>query len=238
MKITVRQYYEGFVSLFGLVASVPFVAPLLHLFFPDSSAVADYLYPPLGDVEWIAVAATVGFLAATTFVVFSCCQSAKRIHKSVPAILLSGLALGVCALIILHVLFVRHIPVPSVNLDVPVSVGYQRSDLAAAAYPPDKGWNDWKMLGNAGPREEQIQNLWTHHSIWVVRVSLWLSYTLSLACFLAVMSLAAYQHSAEEAAKKSPHCSEMRKERASEDEAQGSCAGVETPASLRLVRHE
>jgi hypothetical protein len=52
------------------------------------------------------------------------------------------------------------------------------------------------------PREEQIQNLWTHHSIWVVRVSLWLSYTLSLACFLAVMSLAAYQHSAEEVAKK------------------------------------
>jgi hypothetical protein len=103
-------------------------------------------------------------------------------------------------LIILHVLFVRHIPVPSVNLDVPVSIGYQRSDLAAKAYP--QGDNDWKMLGDAGPREEQIQNLWTHRSIWVVRVSLWLSYTLSLACFLAVVSLAAYQHSAEEAAKK------------------------------------
>jgi hypothetical protein len=200
MKITVRQYYEGFVSLFGVVAGVPFAAPLLHLFFPDSSAVADYLYPPLGDVEWIAVAATVGFLVATTYVVFTCCQSTRRVSAIVPAILMSGLALGVCALIILHVLFVRHIPVPSVNLDVPVSIGYQRSDLAAKAYP--QGDNDWKMLGDAGPREEQIQNLWTHRSIWVVRVSLWLSYTLSLACFLAVVSLAAYQHSAEEAAKK------------------------------------
>jgi len=196
MKISVRQYYQAFVSLSGLAAGVPFVAPLLHLFFPDSSAVADYLYPPLGDVEGLAVAATIGFLVATTFVVFACCQSARRIHAIGPAVLISGLALGVCALIVLHVRFVRHIPVHSVNLDVPVSIGYQRSDLAIKVYPSD---DDWKMLSDAGPREEQIQNLWTQYSIWVVRISLWLSYTLSLACFLAVVCLAAYQQAADEA---------------------------------------
>lgn len=204
-KITVRQYYQGFVSLLGLVAGVPFVAPLLHLFFPDSSAVAEYLYPPLGDVELIAVAATVGFLFATTFVVFICCQSARRIPRSVPAIFLSGSALCMCALIVLHVLYVRHIPVASVNLDVPVSIGYQRTELASRVYPPSPTapyapWSDWKMLNNAGPREEQIQNLWTRHSICVVRVSLWLSYTLALACFLALVSLAVYQHASEEPA--------------------------------------
>lgn len=203
MKITVRQYYQGFVSLLGLVAGMPFVAPLLHLFFPDSSAVAEYLYPPLGDVEFIAVAATVGFLFATTFVVFTCCQFARRIHPSVPAILMSGLALGVCFLIMLNVLFVRHIRVPSANLEVPVSIGYQRTDLALRAYPPAATspfapWSDWAMLGDAYPREEQIQKLWTQHSIWVVRVLLWLSYTLALACFLAIASLAVYRHVSEE----------------------------------------
>jgi hypothetical protein len=204
-KITARQYYQGFASLLGLVAGVPFVAPLLHLFFPDSSAVAEYLYPPLGDVEFIAVAATVGFLFATTFVVFNCCQSARKIRRSVPAILLSGSALCMCALIVLHVLYVRHIPVASANLDVPVSIGYQRTDLALRAYPPSPTppyaqVSDWKMLHDAGPREEQIQNLWTRRSICVVRVSLWLSYTLALACFLALISLAVYQHASEEPA--------------------------------------
>jgi hypothetical protein len=196
MKITVRQYFQGFVSLLGLVAGVPFVAPLLHLFFPDSSAVAEYLYPPLGDVEWIAVAATVGFLLGTAFLVFTCCQSARKIHPTVPAILISSLALGVCALIVLHVLYVRHIPVHSVNLEVPVSIGYQRTDLANQTYPQS---GDWQMLSESFPREEQIQKLWTPHSIFVVRVLLWLSYTLTLACFLAVVSLAVYQHAAEEA---------------------------------------
>jgi hypothetical protein len=76
VRITVRQYYRGFVSLLGLVAGIPFISPLLHLFFPNSSKVADYVYPPLGDVEWIAIIATLGFLFATTYVVFTSLQAA------------------------------------------------------------------------------------------------------------------------------------------------------------------
>jgi len=40
--------------------------------------------------------------------------------------------------------------------------------------------------------------LWTRHSIIVVRMLLWLFHTLTLACFLSVVSLAVYQHAAEE----------------------------------------
>ena len=194
MKISVGHYYAGFISLWGIAAGAPFVPPLLHFFMPDSSAAAAYLYPPLGDVEWIALAATVGLLLATTFVVFTCCQSAGRIHPSVPAALMFGSAFGVCALIVLYVHFVRLIPVPSISLDVPVSIGYQRTDLAFKAYPQ---WSDWAMLHDAGPREEQIQKLWTLPSICVVRVLLWVFHTLTLVCFLSVVSLAVYQHAAE-----------------------------------------
>jgi hypothetical protein len=123
MKITVRRYYGGFVSLQGLVAGVPFIPPLLHVFMPDSTAFAEYLYPPLGDIEWIAVAGTVGILLATTFVVFACCRAAKKEHPYVPATLTIGPILSVCLLIALYVPYVRHIPVHSLNLEVPVSIG-------------------------------------------------------------------------------------------------------------------
>ncbi len=199
MRITLRQYYGEFASLLGLVVGIPFVAPLLHLFFPDSSMVADYLYPPLGDVEWIAVAATIGFMFAATFVVFTYCQSAQKIHSSVSAILMSLAALSVCALIILHVRYIRHIPVSSSNLEIPVSIGYQRTDFANQNYPEPQ-FNDWEMLRRAGPIEEKIQQLWTPHSIWVVRILLWLCCTLTLVCFVALMCLAVYQHAVEETA--------------------------------------
>jgi uncharacterized membrane protein YfcA len=197
MRITIRQYYTGFASLWGLAAGASFVPALLHAFIPDSSAAAEYLYPPLGDAELIAVAATLGFLLATTFVVFTCCQSARRIHPRVSAILTFGTAVGAGVLIMLHVLFVRHIPVHSLNLDVPVSIGYERTDFALKTYPYTK-FDDWSALHDTGPTEEQIQLLWTPHSIYVVRLLLWGSYTFTLGCFLSVVSLAVYQHVVED----------------------------------------
>lgn len=203
MKVPVRQYYLGFVSLYGIMAGLPFVPPLLHVFMPNSTALAEYLYPPLGDIEWIAVAATIGVMLSITFVVFACCRSARRIHPVVPAILTVGSILSVCALITLYVPYVRRIPVHSLNLEVPMSIGYQRTDLAFRAYPPSTSspnaqWSDWAMLKDAGPTEEHIQQLWTQRSICIVRVLLWLFHTLTLSCFLSVVSLAVYQHAAEE----------------------------------------
>jgi hypothetical protein len=193
-NISVKQYYEGFIGLWGLAAGAPFVPPILHVFIPDSSAAAEYLYPPLGDIEWIAVAATVGFLLATTFVVFTCRQSKRRTHPRVPILLTFGFAVGMCALILLYVFYVRRIPVTSISLEVPVSIGYQRTELAYKTYPQ---MSDWAMLHDAGPREEQIQLLWTPHSICIVRMFLWAFYTLTASCFLSVISLAVYEHAAE-----------------------------------------
>jgi hypothetical protein len=53
------------------------------------------------------------------------------------------------------------------------------------------------MLHDRGPWEEKIQELWTQQSIAVVRASLWASYTLTLSCFLSVVSLGVYQHALE-----------------------------------------
>jgi hypothetical protein len=200
MRITVRQYYGEFASLWGLAAGSTLVPPLLHLVAPESSAIAAYLYPPLGDVEGIAIAATIGFWLASTFVVFTCCESSRKIHPTVPGTLVVGLAISMCVLIMLFVLYVRHIKVPTEKLDVPVSVGYHRSNFAVKNYSDS---TDWEMLNSQGPQEDQIQELWTSHSILVVRVLLWLFYTLTVACFLSIVSLAVYRHATEEAEKKS-----------------------------------
>lgn len=206
MRITVRQYYGEFASLWGLAAGSTFVPPLLHLIAPDSSAVAAYLYPPLGDVEGIAIAATIGFWLASTFVVFTCCESSRKTHPVVPGALIAGLAISMCVLIVLFVLYVRHIKVSTEKQDVPLSVGYQRSDFAVKNYSDS---TDWEMLNSEGTQEDQIQELWTPHSIWVVRLFLWLSYTLTVACFLSIISLAVYRHAGEEAEKKSGNVPEQ-----------------------------
>lgn len=200
MSITVRQYYEKFVSLWGLAAGAPFIPPLLHVFIPGSSAIAAYLYPPLGDIGEIAVAATIGLLLISTIVIFFRCETSQKILPIVPEILTVGFVVGMCVLIVLFVKYVRRIEVPAAKLEVPVSVGYQRSDFAIKYY---SGKGDWEMLHLTGVGEDQIQNLWTPHSIWVVRVLLWFFYTLTVTCFLSVVSLIVYRHAVEEAQTKS-----------------------------------
>ncbi len=196
MKVTLARYYKGFGSLYALWAGLPFLPPLLHACVPDSSAFAEYLFPPLGDSQRLAFAATIGTLLLTTFVAFVCCQMTQGIRPSVPAMLMAGWLLGFCALISLYVPYVRHVAVPSVKLEVPVSIGFERTDFALRTYP---GWNDWEMLHDRGPWEEQIHVLWTQRSIIVVRALLWVTYSLTLSCFLSIASLAVYQHAAEEA---------------------------------------
>jgi heme/copper-type cytochrome/quinol oxidase subunit 3 len=194
MKVTVQQYYRGFGSWYALAAGIPFAPLLFRACVPDSSTIAEYLYPPLGDVQQLAFAATVFFLLLTTIMVFACNQGAQKIRPSVYIILGVGFLFGVCALIGLYVPYVRRVPVPAAGLEVPLSIGYQRTDFALRWYPQE---SDWEMLHNTGPYEEKIQELWTPNSIFLVRGLLWLSYTLTLACFLATVSLAVYQHAAE-----------------------------------------
>jgi len=198
MKVTLLQYYKSFASLYGSFAAIPIVPLALHACIPDSHTVAEYLYPPLGNVQQLAFAASVGFLFLTTLVIFICCRSARRIHPSMPMLLIIGVAFGVCVLIGLYVSFVKRVEVRSVNLEVPVSIGYQRTPFALQTYPQ---LSDWEVLHDRGPWEDQIQKLWTPQSVGMVRALLWLSYTLTLACFLSVVCLGVYQHAVEETPK-------------------------------------
>jgi hypothetical protein len=190
VKVTLPQYYRGFLSLYGALAPIPFVPPLIHILTPDSGRFA-CLYPPLGDMQILPLAATSLVLFTATLVVYVSCKAARKIHPAVCPASIVGALLSFFLLIGMYVSFVRDIAVPSVNQEVLVSIGYQRTDFALKTYPTS---SDWSMLHDQGPSEESIQTLWTRHSIWIVRGILWLLYTVTLACFLVVICVGVYQH--------------------------------------------
>lgn len=194
MNVTVAQFYRAYKGLYLAVAAIPLATPIARAFLNSQTAVTDYLYPPLGDVEPLARALTVALLFLATIVVFICCKPARRIHPLAAASLWLGALVGSCVLIPMHIKFVKFVPVQSENTVVPVSIGYEPTQFAMQTYPSP---NAWEMLHDQGPWESKIQELWTLHSIIVVRIGLWLTYTLTLALLTSAVSLAAYQHAAE-----------------------------------------
>jgi hypothetical protein len=199
MKISISQYYKGFKSFYGLITGIPLVVPGLRLCVPDSSALAGYLFPPLGDAQHLLLTLTVAILLVLTYVVFVCCRGVRKVPRKAFLALLGGMVLGPGALIPLYASFVRRVEIPSVNEEAFVTIGYQQTDFAVQTYPQGK-WTDWDMLQDRGPWEAQIQKLWTRRSISIVRVSLWVSYLMTLACLISIGSLAVYQHVLEKTA--------------------------------------
>lgn len=198
MKLTIKQYYRGFVSLYGGIAGVPFLLPIIRFLAPDSNTFARYLFPPLGNVQRLALTGTVMFLLLNTIVVFICGPLARQTLLRVCGILLVVFLLSACAWIALFSSYVENVALA--DQEVSVSVGFQRTPFALREYPHE---TDWEMLHDRGPWEPQIRKLWTCPSIIVVRTLLWLSYSITLACFLSIISFAAYQHAEEKASSKS-----------------------------------
>jgi hypothetical protein len=196
MKISVSQYYKGFISFYGLIASIPLVDPVVRLCVSDSNALAGYLFPPLGDAQHLLLPFTVVMLLTVTYVIFVYCQGLRKVPRKAILALLGGMVLGSVALMLLYNSFVLRVEIPSVDAEVYVSIGYQRTDFAVQTYPEEK-WTDSDMLRDRGPWEEQIKKLWTRRSISIVRVLLWLFYAMSLACLISIMSLAVYQQELE-----------------------------------------
>jgi hypothetical protein len=194
MKVSLRSYFAGFVSIYGGLAAIPFVSALLGVVFKDSGKWAEALYPPLGDVQNLAEVVSAGVLIATPFLVYLSLRLSRRISAAVPALLIAVVIVCFVALMGLYGFFVRRVSVPSIDAKVWVSVGYTKTELARQFY---RGLSDWEMLHDRGPYEDQIQILWTPGSVYIVRALLWLCYTVSLACFAAIWCLGAYQQASE-----------------------------------------
>jgi hypothetical protein len=189
MKVTFGRYIKGLGIVRKLVAGLIFVPPLLSLVVPNSAPLREFIYPPLGNFQAPGLIATMGFLLLTIFWVFVFGRSAQTIRTRVYVFLGIAFLVGVMGSIALYVPYVMRVDVAAVDQQVPVSIGFDRTDFARQKYPHN---SDYEMLEKRGPWEPEIRNLWTSRSIAAVRIGLWFFYTLVLAAVLSVASLIAY----------------------------------------------
>jgi hypothetical protein len=193
MTVSISRYYKAFWSVHGVLGALAFIPSLIGAFMHFSATTPDYFYPPLGDVELIALALTIASGLLSTYMVFVFCTSCSRkLHPVAPAVLFLAAFFGFCALIGLYIRFVRVVPIQNENAEVTVSVGYDRT-LFVSSSQELLNLSDAELLIARGPTEDQIQKLWTANSITFVRVSLWACYTFILVCLVSVFSFGVYQ---------------------------------------------
>lgn len=191
MTVTLESYCKGFKNLYLIFAAIPFVAPVIHAALSERKEFATYLYPPIGNFQYLGLAFTVLFLFLSTFVVYFSRRVARRVHPMVPVSLVIIVLLAVCGQIWLWVHYVRIVQVPSIDAQALVSIGYKRTELSDRTYP---NWNDTDILHDRGPSEDSIEQLWTLGSIAIVRISLWFTYFIILDGWLFVVCLGVYQN--------------------------------------------
>lgn len=187
-RLTVRAYYKRYLSLYGLMSAAIGGLPILSKLLPEGWG--GYVFPPLGDQGPIFRGAALILCALVTLIVYFAYPRYARYDKRerVRTLLLTAIVsvLGVMAFFILSQRFVRHIAVPTRNVELVVSVGYERTDFAQKTFGPA---TDWELLRYRGINEEEIQRLWTSRSIILVRLGLFVSYMAFLIGALSCTSL-------------------------------------------------
>jgi hypothetical protein len=188
-RLKVKDYYKHFVSIYGALSAAIASFPLLSKLLPEGQAA--YLFPPLGDQEpaFRAAALILGALV-TLAIYFSKDMAAGLTGRGRVVLFLTILAPSLAGLLGFFVLsqsFVRTVPVPGMETEVVVSVGYERTPYAQTKFPA--GATDWELLRGRGLTEEEVQRLWTSGSVIKARLGLYISYMLFLLPAVAAGSV-------------------------------------------------
>lgn len=187
-RLTVKDYYKHFLSVYGVLAAAVAGFPVLSTLLPGNWAA--YFFPPLGDQSPPVRAAALVLGAAVTLVVYFGKDVLAGVKKRGRVwVLVAPLALalaGLLAFFVMSQLFVRSLPIPGGDAEVVVSVGYERTPYTLSRFPEA---TDWELLRQRGPTEEEIERLWTPGSVVKARLGLYLSYLTFLLSAVAVGSL-------------------------------------------------
>ena len=163
----------------GLLTAVPFLSKLV----PD--AYAAYVFPPLGSVEGPARIGTFVFAwASTYFAFFARAGSLSGDRKRIVAAMVFAFVF-LCVYFGIFLRFVRTIEIPTKNISVQVSVGYERTDFAKDNFGAA---SDWEILRTRGTDEEEIWKLWTTKSLLVCRLSLYIAYSIVVLSLVTAFS--------------------------------------------------
>lgn len=152
-----------------------------------------FLYPPLGDITRLAMGVTSFFLLVAAGIVFLMFRKSRK-HALLAAII-CGLALlsSFGAYVAFKQQSVRVVPIPRLGTAQAVSVGDERTDFAKKLGNVD----DYELLRDRGPYEEEVEKLWTARSLTKARFRLWLSYTGAAFFWVCFVSILVMEHASE-----------------------------------------
>ena len=179
--ITLKQYVSAYGRPRGWASLVPiFVASLYSRVAPGW-----ILDPPLGNVIYPAMLATLAFLLVAAGIVFLIFHRSRKYAIYGMTVCVLGLLGSFLAYVVYNQRYVRIVPIPSLGTAKAVCVGDERTDYAKKLGNID----DYELLRYRGPYEEEVDRLWTPGSLAKAKVSLWLSYTGAAffwVCFISV----------------------------------------------------
>jgi len=183
-KITLSDYYKHFGSIYGAITALAGILPLLSLIGIDK--VSPYIFPPLGDFSEVFKILTLIFIVLITFVVFNLNSKKQLASKNFRAnlfLLFLGLIfLSIFSFFITTQIFIE--AVPSKTGTIYVSKGYDRL--------PDKNdeRSDLELIVDVGYKDKDLKQIWTHQSIIIARVVIFLSYFFTLTVIVALCCFA------------------------------------------------
>lgn len=159
------KYHDKAVQLLGSLALLPPIIGLLPFEWTQ------YVFPPLGDFTVTAKVGLILFILAAIF-----CAYLLIGFRCLRAVVLTSAGFSLCCFLLYLSFasrFIRKVDDPVHGTFSMVSVGFERTDFANQNF---KGSTDWDMLRSRSLREEDVQNLWTPHSIQIARTLLTASY--------------------------------------------------------------
>jgi hypothetical protein len=183
-RVTLADYYTSARGVATAIAAValPFASKVVP------SEPSTYFFPPLGDIDGIARIGLVVLCLAVSLLVYFIVSD--HVPKSPARVIVVSLVVFVVCLLgylAAYERFVRRIDIPTRDTTVVVSVGYDRTDFANQSFATK---SDWDMLRARGTSDEEIENLWTKHSVTVARLGLFLSCAFMIASALFLFTFA------------------------------------------------
>jgi hypothetical protein len=99
--------------------------------------------------------------------------------------------LAACGYLVVHSKFVRAVDIPSQSRSVNVSIGLRRSEFALRNF---SSTSDVDMLEARGLDDNNVFQLWTPASIFIARLSLFVSFCTVFLSLVGILSLTVYEH--------------------------------------------
>ncbi len=150
--------------------------------------ISDYAFPALGQLSLPARAFAVFFVIVLTFLVFFLRDARFVLSRQNRIRVAFRSFAGALACLLLYLAVYQRVVknMPIGTRIVSVSVGFERTATAKQEYD---GASDVWILQQIAAKEEGIQKVWTFTSICITRLSLFLSYMLTLLLLVLVCSL-------------------------------------------------